>query len=65
MNPAHAAGRRFEHVCGLHALRLTCRHIQDKLDYEIVRRVLIQVNDLLRDLDDSVGRPHEITLHTL
>ena len=64
LNPAYAAVRRFEHFCGLHALRLTCRHVKDELDYEIVRRVLLQVNDLLRDLDDPVGRLHEISLHT-
>jgi hypothetical protein len=64
LDPAHAAVRRYEHVPGLHALRLTCHWIKDELDHEILRRVVQQVNDLLRDLNNLVGRLHGISLHT-
>jgi hypothetical protein len=64
LDPAHAAVRRYEHVPGLHPLRLTCHCIRDELDHEIVRRVVLQVNDLLRDLNNPVGRLHGISLHT-
>lgn len=63
LNPAHAAVRRYEDVPGLHALRLTCRRFKDELDYEIVRHVVLQVKNLLRDLETSVGRLHGLLLH--